>query len=70
MKNALMPYVARFIASDTLLSARRSAHELLRRARGRGHRLAVYLRLNDPYSFLLVQVLPPVQQRFAVQIDC
>jgi 2-hydroxychromene-2-carboxylate isomerase len=70
MNSALMPYVARFIASDTLLWARRAGHELLRRARGREHRLAVYLRLSDPYSFLLLQALPELQQRFAVSIDC
>lgn len=67
LKKSLMPYVARTLASPGLLHARRRVHELKRRGKGEAHRLQIFLRVDDPYSYLLVQVLESFLGRFEVQ---
>lgn len=69
MNPAFMPYLTRALSSDTLLASRRGAHEIVRRLAGRNHQLQVFLRADDPYSYLLVQVLDRIQARFDVSIS-
>lgn len=66
MKALLMPYLARFISSDGLLTFRRSVHRL---RRGSAPRLTVFLRVNDPYSFVLIQALHTFRDKYSVEID-
>ena len=73
MKEALQkniqPYVARMISSMTVLKMKRHAHEFKRRLLLQPHKVEIYLRINDPYSYLLVQVLAELEQRFAVAMS-
>ena len=64
----VQPTVASLITSRWTRDARRALAEMTRRARRRPHQADVYLRLDDPYSLLLAQVLPDIAARFAVRI--
>ena len=68
-KKHLQPYAARLISSNALLSIKRQFHEGLRKLLKREHQVDVYLRINDPYSYLLVQVLADLEQRFSVRLQ-
>ncbi|TQV67796.1 hypothetical protein FKG94_25030 [Exilibacterium tricleocarpae] len=70
MRKQLFPYVARFLCSDTRLRARRYGYEIRRRLRRQPHCVEVFLRIDDPYSYLLLQVLPQLQQRFTCRLRC
>lgn len=69
MKKIIQPYGARFISRDFLLNKKRAWNEAKRRLTGEPHNLDVYLRLDDPYSYLLVQVLDSLQQRFNLTLS-
>ncbi len=66
MKAAIMPYLSRALSSDALRTCHRSGHELVRRLRRQDHQLRVFLRADDPYSYLLVQVMDRLLDRFDV----
>jgi 2-hydroxychromene-2-carboxylate isomerase len=68
-KKHLQPYAARLISSHALLAIKRQLHEGRRRLLGREHQVDVYLRVNDPYSYLLVQVLADIERRFSVRLQ-
>lgn len=65
----LKPYFGKALLSDRVLSVRRHAHERIRRTKKQGHVATVYLRINDPYSYLLIQALPLLQKRYPLQYD-
>jgi 2-hydroxychromene-2-carboxylate isomerase len=73
MKDALIkniqPYAALAISSTVLLKTKRCIAEFKRRILGQAHEVDVYLRINDPYSYLLVQVLADFEQRYEVKIQ-
>ena len=69
LKKHLQPYAARVISSFALLALRRQLHEGWRKLLRREHQVDVYLRVNDPYSYLLVQVLADFEQRFGVRLQ-
>ena len=75
VKNALywrreiMPYLARIATSHRLQRLRRSMAERRRVRHKQPHRVTVYLRLNDPYSFVLLQVLPSLADRYPLQYE-
>lgn len=60
-------YLAAALSSTARLNGRRYLYEVGRRLRGQAHQVEVFLQIDDPYSYLLLQVLPVLQQRFAVQ---
>lgn len=64
----LQPYLAGLLASDLLLRLRRAKAELLRKVSQQPHEVSVFISLDDPYSFLLVQVLTNIQTRFDISI--
>lgn len=66
-KRKLMSRFVQALTSDTLLEWRRQRQEIARQKRGDQHRCHVYLRITDPYSFLLLQALPRLQERFDVE---
>ncbi len=68
LRKKIQPYVAKFISDHRTLQLKRSIYEGIRKLTKQPHRLTVYLRINDPYSYLLVQVLASLEQRFALQI--
>ena len=68
LRKKIQPYVARLISSQRVLNAKRGTHEWVRKLLCQPHKIAVYLRINDPYSYLLVQVLAELDQRYDVCI--
>ena len=64
-----MPYVARAISSNQLKSIKRQAHAFKRNVLKLRPTLDVFLKVDDPYSFLLVQVLSSVEARFDVDLN-
>lgn len=66
--NPLMPHLARVLSSTSLLSLRRGYHGAKRRLAGRLHTLDVFIRVDDPYSYLLLQVMDDVCSRFNVEV--
>lgn len=66
----LQPYAARALSSSAVLTLKRNCAELKRRALGQAHCVDVYIRINDPYSYLLVQVLEDFERRYHVTIRC
>ena len=65
LKSKLMPLIVRALTSDTALDWKRQRHE--KRRQGKPHVCHVYVRITDPYSYLLMQVLPELSRRFEVE---
>ena len=63
----LQPWLARLLSSREVRQLRR--HWFSRRAQG-GAVLHVFLKLSDPYSYLLAQVLSDLQRRYRVAVRC
>lgn len=63
------PWLARAITSTRGIRLRRRWRELGRRLRGRQRHAVFYFRVDDPYSWLLVQVLPQFAQHFDLTIE-
>lgn len=68
LQKIIQPYGARLLSSNGLLAFKRQLQETKRKLLGRSHDIELYLRINDPYSYLLVQVLADFEQRFDVSI--
>lgn len=68
MKQYLMPYLARLISSNGALELKRSFAEVKRKIKHAPHELEIFLHINDPYSYILVQVLPDIQRRFNIKL--
>lgn len=64
------PWLARFISSGEVRQLRRQWYGWRRRLQGAGHVLHVFLKVTDPYSYLLSAVLPDLRRRFAVDVQC
>jgi hypothetical protein len=69
LQKIIQPYGARLMSSNALLTFKRQVQETKRKLLSRPHLIEVYLRINDPYSYLLVQILADFEQRFDVQIQ-
>jgi 2-hydroxychromene-2-carboxylate isomerase len=69
LQKIIRPYGARLISSNGLLTLKRQVQETKRKLFSRAHLVELYLRINDPYSYLLVQVLADFEQRFDVQMQ-
>lgn len=69
VKKRLQPYLARVISSGLFLALKRVKSECIRVMLRQSHRIDVYLRINDPYSYLLVQVLAELEQRFDIVVN-
>jgi len=65
----IQPYAARLISSDEVLNLKRHLFEVKRKVLRKPHQLDVYLRINDPYSFLLIQILAEFESRFDIEIQ-
>jgi 2-hydroxychromene-2-carboxylate isomerase len=69
MSNPITPYVARLITSPGLQHFKRALTEKRRLRKKQPHLVTVYLRINDPYSYLLLQVLEQLESRYPLQYD-
>jgi 2-hydroxychromene-2-carboxylate isomerase len=69
VKTLLMPYVTQKLFSrDTLLAKRRKA-EKARLSAGRPHVVHYFHQVDDPYSALMVQVLPALAKRYSIELQ-
>ena len=66
---SIVPHLTRLITSQWLRNFKRSIKERQRRRAGQPHKVTVYLRLNDPYSYVLLQVLDQFAARYAVEFE-
>ena len=69
MSNPILPHIAKAITSPRLQKLRRARAERQRVRKGEPHWVTVYLRISDPYSYLLLQVLGAFQKRFSIEYD-
>lgn len=69
MANVIMPYAARLLSSEGVKHFKRKVTGLKRTIKGAHPTLDIFLRLDDPYSYLLIQVLAPVLARFKVKAN-
>lgn len=69
LKQTLQPYLAAAITSPRSRELLRTVHEAKRRIGGQPHRLTVWLKLDDPYSYLLLQELPRLLQHFTLTVE-
>jgi len=69
LRNKNLQRFVRFYTSEKYLLWKRSWFALRRRLSGHPHRIIFYFRVDDPYACLLAQVLPKLEQRFAVDIQ-
>lgn len=63
-----MPYIARGLASTRYRQLRRGCSAVRRAMSGESHRLEVFVRVDDPYSYLLVQVMAEFSSRFDLEL--
>ena len=70
MKKSLMPYVLQGISSLKVRRLKRSVYSFKRTLLKQTPTLTVFLKADDPYSYLLVQALIEFQARFNVRIQC
>lgn len=64
MKKLLISYISEFILSDKRLYKKRLKLEKNRKRRNQPHTLEVFIAIDDPASYLLLQVLPELKQRY------
>ena len=69
MSSPVVPYITRFATGPGFKSLRRGLAERRRRRRRQPHRVTVYLRINDPYSYVLLQVLGQLAERYPLEYD-
>jgi 2-hydroxychromene-2-carboxylate isomerase len=69
MSSPIAPYVARFLTGPKLRDFRRTRTERQRIRKNKPHLVTVYLRINDPYSYVLLQVLEQFAKRYPVKYD-
>lgn len=68
-KNFLVPLVASAITSDSLRNLRRGWFEIKRRMISSLNTVVFYHRVNDPYSYLLLQAIPRFLEDFKVKLE-
>ena len=65
----VVPYIAQALFSVPLLNVKRRLIERQRIKQGAPHLVTAYLRINDPYSMVLIQVLEQLQDRYSIEYD-
>lgn len=69
MANAIMPYAARLLSSEKVKHVKRNMSRLTRTLKGQTPTIDIFLRVDDPYSYLLIQVLEKFITRFNIQVQ-
>ena len=69
MSNPLRPYIIERLLSTRTLNRTRRRAEKKRRRHKQPHLVTVYVALDDPHSYLLLQLLPTLQMRFDIEYD-
>ncbi len=68
--NPLLPWIAKTLSSNTVRTLRRRAHQTWRTLSGNTPTVHLFISPADPYSILLLQVLPQLKQRFNLEWQC
>lgn len=69
MSNPVAPYIFQLLTSPKVQGWKRKWVEKRRVRSQQPHRVTVYLRINDPYSYVLLQVLEQLQSRYPLEYD-
>ncbi|MFD2177558.1 DsbA family protein [Veronia pacifica] len=69
MVSLVTPYLAKIFLSQALQKGSWHSVEFFRRAKGRRRTATLFLSIDDPYSYLLLQVLPKLQQRYDFTVE-
>ncbi len=69
VKAAIISHAAALITNENVASVRRGLFEIARKVRVQHHRIHFYFRVDDPYSFLLLQVLQSIPHNPTLEID-
>lgn len=67
-RRLLQPLLSRALVHPRLRSLLQARYEWFRRLRNRPHQIIVWLQINDPYSYILIQVLPRLAEHFPVTL--
>jgi len=62
--------IARTLTDQKKLEVRRARREKIRSLFSRPHRVDFYFRMDDPYAYLLAQVLPRLKEHFEIELKC
>ena len=65
----LTPYVLNLVSSERLQNWQRALAEFRRKKAKKPHTVTVFLRINDPYSYILLQVLERLSERYSIEFD-
>lgn len=68
IKSYIIPYYAALITSQWLLKLKNFTFKTLARLLNRPHKITLYYCVNDPYSFLIAQLLPTLSISYKVEI--
>jgi hypothetical protein len=66
MNKAVMPYLSQAISSDLFRDIKRQVYLAKRKLQIQPATLDIFLKTDDPYSYLLLQALPSIEKRFKV----
>jgi 2-hydroxychromene-2-carboxylate isomerase len=66
MNKIVMPFVLNAVSSDLIRDVKRQVHAIKRKLQGQPTNLDIFLKTDDPYSYLLLQALTSIEKRFKV----
>ena len=69
LQRFLQPRLSAALTSNKLRDLRRSGLEAWRRLGRYPHQVSVWLRVDDPYAYLLLQALPTLEADFGLRIS-
>lgn len=69
LKSSIVPWLASLVTSDGVRNMRRGWFEINRRLIASRNTVVFYHRVDDPYSFLLLQVIPRFLEDFKVNLE-
>ena len=69
MINLIKPYLIQALLSDFLVESKRKYADRKRIKSNLNHQVTVYLAIDDPYSYLLLQTLTELQHRYQIEFD-
>jgi len=69
IKNTLRPKLAQLVTSPKIRDFKRRRFERKRSNKSQPHKVVVFLRLNDAYSYVLLQTLKPLAERYPLQFE-
>lgn len=70
LRTLLVSRAAEIITGEARLQSRRAREERRRRSSGEPHRIDYFHQVDDPYSWLVAQVLPLLASRYEINLRC